>query len=61
MKKVDNVKTGKVYLFIKKDNNEFKGTFLDKDNNYIFIKNVKHGAKFTSLFCLPIDELARVS
>jgi len=61
MKKVDNLKTGKGYLFIKKDNNEFRGTFLDKDSKYIFIKNVKHGAKFTSLVCLPICELARVS
>ena len=61
MKKIDNLKTGNGYLFIKKDNTEFRGTFLDKDNKYIFIKNVKHGAKFTSLVCLPIHMLARVS
>ena len=61
MHKVDNLKVGKEYLFITKDNDELRGVFLDKDDTYVFLKNVKHGMKFTSLFCLPIERLARAS
>ena len=61
MHKVDNLKVGQEYLFVTKENDEFRGVFLDKDEKYVFLKNVKHGAKFTSLFCLPIDMLARAS
>lgn len=61
MHKVDNLKVGQEYLFVTKDNDEFRGVFLDKDEIYMFLKNVKYGTKFTSLFCLPIERLVRVS
>jgi len=61
MRKIDNLQVGNEYLFVTKGNDEFRGVFLDKDSVYVFLKNVKHGSKFTSLYCLPIADLARAS
>lgn len=61
MEKIDNLKVGTKYLFITKDNKEYKGVLIDKDIKYVYLKNVKYGGRFATAFTLPIDLLARVS
>ena len=56
-----NLQIGKKYVFITSENKEYKGTFLDKDDMYIYIKNVKYGKIFASLYTLPLELIARTS
>jgi hypothetical protein len=58
---VDSLQISKKYVFITKENKEYKGNFIDKDNNYIYIKNVKFGSKFVSLYTLPLKLIVRIS
>jgi len=59
--KTDSLQISKKYVFITIDNKEYKGNFIDKDNNYIYLKNVKFGSKFVSLHTLPLKLIVRIS
>jgi len=61
MNKIAQLQTGKKYTFITTENKEYKATYLDKDDIYIYLKNVKYGAKFASLYTIPISLIERVS
>jgi hypothetical protein len=56
-----NLQVGKKYVFITSENKEYKGIFLDKDDTYIYIKNVRYGKKFASLYTLPLESIIRTS
>lgn len=61
MDKIDTLQIGKKYVFITTENKEYKGIYLNKDDMYIYIKNVKYGSKFASLYTFPINLIVRVS
>lgn len=61
MEKIDSLKIGMKYLFITKDNKEYKGILMDKDSKYVYLNNVKYGGRFATSFTLPIELLARIS
>ena len=61
MEKIDSLNLGQKYLFVTDENIEYRGIFIDKDKKYAYIKNVRHGGRFTSLFCMPISMIVRAS
>ena len=61
MNSISSLQIGKIYVFITTENKEYKGKYLDKDNIYIYLKNVKYGGKFSSLYTLPIELIIRIS
>mgnify|MGYP003565437602 CR=1 FL=1 len=61
MAKLESLKISKKYLFITTENKEYQGVFLDRYEKYVTLKNVKYGAKFASLYTLPISLIARIS
>ena len=61
MEKIDSLSLGKKYLFVTSENIEYRGIFIDKDERYAYIKNVRHVGRFTSLYCMPISMIVRAS
>ncbi|MCK9442386.1 MAG: hypothetical protein M0Q13_13330 [Methanothrix sp.] len=61
MNKIMQLQVGKKYIFITTENKEYKATYLDRDELYLYLKNVKYGAKFSSLYTLPINLIVRIS
>ena len=61
MTKIESLQTGKKYIVVTTENKEYKGIFLDKNDTYIFLKNVKFGRKFVSLYTIPLKLIVRIS
>lgn len=61
MDKIDTLQIGKKYVFITTENKEYKAVYLNKDDKYIYLKNVKYGSKFASLYTFPINSIVRIS
>ena len=58
---LESLQTGSKYIIITTENKEYKGVYLDKNDLYIFLKNVKMGAKFVSLYTIPLKNIIRIS